>query len=142
MKKIFAYLLTAVMLFTMVSCGEGTYVYTESEVIQKNLKVESYEWTRFVSPDMPGYYSATFDVPELNSYNYETAMVTCEIYLGDARQPLPYSTHYKNEIGHQWTRTVDYQYSQGKISFYVTASDYEEDVPETMRFRLSILCEE
>lgn len=138
MKKSMTLLLFALMAFVFSSCGEYTQTYYDQEVIQLDLTAD--RWTKHSSETMPVYYSASFDVPELTSYNFRTAVVSCELVYTDSRQPLPVTTHHMNGLGEMWTRTVDFQYGLGYVSIYVTSSDFYDEVPEKMYFRLSILC--
>lgn len=140
MKRFFFMLMLALMSLSFSSCGGDVYYYSDQEVIQ--IKLTADRWTKMSSPDMPGYYAATFDVPVLTQWVYNTATVSCEMVYADARQPLPCVTHYKNDLGEMWTRTVDFQYGIRKVTVYVTNSDFYDEVPELMQFRLTMTFEE
>lgn len=137
MKKILFPLLIALMGLGLSSCGNENYIYENQEVLHISLTADS--WTRCQSEDVPLYYAATFDVPELTRKVYGSGLVSCEIVFSDARQALPYITHYQNAAKEMWTRTVDFQYAVGKVTVFVTTSDHLDEVPEVMDFRLSLV---
>ncbi len=141
-KSVFLMLLTALVL-GFSSCGDSdVYNYYENQdVIQRTLSVGSREWVKMQSENMPVYYAATFQISELNYRVFNTGIVSCEIVLGDSRQPLPYSTHYMNGQGEMWTRTIDFQYKVGEVTIFVTNNDFFDELPESMNFRLSIISE-
>ena len=58
------------------------------------------------------------------------------IELTGVQQALPYTRHFENSNGVTWSRTIDFDYSQNDIHFYVTNNDFVADPPETMYFRV------
>lgn len=139
MKKIIISLMTLLMALSFSSCGD-VYYYEDVEVVTVPLTAD--RWTRMSSPDMPVYYAATFNVPELTQWVYNTGTLTCEVVFSDARQPLPYVTHHANDMGQIWTRTVDFQYGVRTVTIFVTNSDFYDEVPELMNFRLIMTYEQ
>lgn len=139
MKKFIFSLMTLLMALSFSSCGD-VYYYEDVEVVTVPLTADG--WTRKSSLDMPVYYAATFNVPELTQWVYNTGTVSCEVVFADARQPLPYVTHHANNMGQTWTRTVDFQYGVRTVTIFVTNSDFYDELPELMNFRLTMTYEQ
>ena len=128
--------LFAITLF-LVSCQEEDNA-TKWEII--NLEVKSSDWE--VSTDNDGlnrYYYSYFDMPEITSTVYNYGTVLAYYTLDGAQQVLPYVRHYENAGGDLWTRTVDFDYSPGSLNIYVTNSDFYDEVPPTMYFRVVLM---
>jgi hypothetical protein len=134
MKKIFILFALALLFF---SCNNDNND-TNWKVI--NLEVSSSDWT--VSTDANGlnrYYYCYFDMPEISDAIFNYGTVLAYYTLDNTQQILPYVRHYENAQGALWTRTVDFDYSPGGINFYVTNSDFYDEVPPTMNFRVVLM---
>ena len=135
MKRTFILLAIVTML---VSCSKTEDQSTMWKII--NLEVKHSDW--ILNKDGDGlnkYYSCTLDMPEITSFVYNQGTVLGYNVIGDAQQVLPYVRHYQNTSGNFWTRTVDFDYSIGKMTVYVTNSDFFEEVPPTMDFRVVLM---
>lgn len=106
-----------------------------------NLTVGAQDWTDNSEPniDIPLYYSCTFAMPEINSIVYEQGLVQAYIVFNGAQQVLPFVQHNKNADDVMWTRTIDFRYAAGELTFFVTNSDFIIDPPEAMDFRVVLI---
>lgn len=107
------------------------------------LSIGSNQWTPHT--DIDGYnlfYSRTISMPEItqNIYTYGSVLTYYVMYndfdVQVAQQVLPYVRHYENSDGARWTRTVDFEYSPGSITIIVTNSDFLNEIPPLMDFRV------
>ncbi len=137
MKKLL--LLFAIALFA-ASCegpqgpqGEGT----NWEVI--NIKVKSTDWVRNTDTNNAVYYSAMVSVPKLTEFVYDFGNVINYIYYGTSQQTLPTVRHNKDDKNNYWTTTIDYDFAIGNVKYYVTNSDFFDQVPSDMYFRLVLM---
>lgn len=136
MKKLFSLLFLTLFL---IGCEEP---YT-SELTTKQVytfQVKSSDWVK--KTDKAGlnkYYSASFRIKGLDSYIYNNGTVMAYVMFGDYQQILPYTRHYESEAGQQWTRTIDFDFSEKNIVFYVTSSDFVDEQPEEMVFRVVLM---
>lgn len=118
----------------LISC-DNTFEGTSMKVI--NLSANASDWKEYTDVDkLNRYYSCTFTVPEINTLVYSSGSVQSFIKIGSVQQILPYVRHFENVDGNLWTRTVDFEYSTGKVTYFVTNSDFAVDPPEAMDFRL------
>jgi hypothetical protein len=105
-----------------------------------NLTAKPSDWT--VYTDVNGlnrYYACSFNMPEISSFVYTDGNVSAYISVGSAFQVLPYVRHYQNAAGNYWTKTIDYDYSVGKLTIYVTNSDFAVDPPtDVMTFKVAV----
>jgi len=108
-----------------------------------NLTVQSGDWVKHTDVDgLNLYYSYTFNMPEITPNIFANGSVQTYFVIYDtqnapfAQQVLPYVRHYENTNGDLWTRTVDCEYSAGSITFYVTNSDFFDETPPLMDFRV------
>ena len=157
MKK---YLMFALVLCSalLVSCrgpqGEpGRDGLVNSKVI--DIQINQNEW-QYSNQDNNNYFYGVINVPELtwNIYNNGIVKVYREYNTGtnNASQiELPYVK--LNEVAvtdngnTQWvfyTETVDYEFTQGSVTIFYTASDFDYElnttfVPEQMHFRLIMM---
>lgn len=134
MKKIY-FLFTIALLF--VSCKQEDNG-TSWEII--NLEVRSSDWT--VNTDDNGlnrYYFCAFEMPEITSAIYSQGTVLAYYTMDGAQIILPYVRHYENVDGDMWTQTVDFDYSVGVLNVYVTNSDFFDEVPPAMNFRVVLM---
>lgn len=127
----------------------GTPGEDVASVLWEVFPVNAYKenWADYRDQNNNIYYSCTVNVPEIDDFVYEsgTILVYYEMITSDAlghvskaQQILPYTRHYDNGTD-RWTRTVDYDFGEGYINFYVTNSDFKIDPPGDMRFRVVIM---
>jgi hypothetical protein len=137
MKRLILFLAVVTM---MVSCTtestDTTYVV--------NLSARAQDWA--INSDAahsnPLYYSCTFPMPEITSMVYEQGLVQAYIVFDGEQQVLPYVQHYEGSDANGswiWTRTIDYRYSPGTLTVFVTNSDFVVDPPEAMNFRVVVI---
>jgi len=88
-----------------------------------------------------GYYWCTKNVSFIDQYIYDVGVIKVYIDYGVMQQELPVVRHY-GDGEFLWTRTTDYEFGIGKITFYVTNSDFFNERPEEMLFRVTIVWEE
>ncbi|NDP21747.1 MAG: hypothetical protein GZ091_11805 [Paludibacter sp.] len=141
MKKI--YLLFIVAVF-FVSCQgpigpEGPAGYgTNWKII--NLVVTQNDWVESFDDDgINRYYSSYFSMPEITSTVFNDGSVNAYVLIDNTQQPLPYVRHYEDINSNLWTRTVDYNFTQGGMNIFVTNSDFISDPPGTMSFRIVLM---
>lgn len=134
MKKIWTITL-AMVAIAMMSCKEQNV----PEVTNVLLEATASDWKAHTDTDGKNkYFSCSFSVPEItNDYNMVLAYVMLD---NTAQQMLPYTRHYEDADGNLWTTTVDYEFTVGKATFFVTNSDffYQENEPSNMMFRLAV----
>ena len=107
-----------------------------------NLTVGKHDWVSYSDSAIndPLYYSSTFAMPEINNIVFEQGLVQAYIVFSNGvQQALPCVQHNKNAKGATWTRTIDFQYAAGNLTFFVTNSDFIDDQPEAMDFRVVII---
>lgn len=105
-----------------------------------NLQANASDWKEYSDGNkLNRYYSCTFTVPEINAFVFSSGTVVSYIKIGTAQQSLPYVRHYENTDGVLWTRTVDFEYANGSATYFVTNSDFANDPPESMQFRLVLM---
>jgi len=105
-----------------------------------NLNVRPQEWVP--QTDVNGKnlrYYRTFAMPEITPSFYDQGMVQVYVYNNGGQQILPYVQPYENLAGAQWTRTINYDYAAGDLTVYVTSSDFYNEIPEEMNFRVVLL---
>jgi len=134
MKKLLLILFIATL---AVSCDDDS-----NDVKWKivNLVVDQKDWV--VNTDNDGlnkFYSYQFSMPEISPAIYNTGSLTTYVVLDNAQQSLPYVRHYEDANGAMWTRTVDCDYSVNQMNIYVTNSDFADDAPGTMNFRVVLM---
>lgn len=99
-----------------------------------NLVANKSDWVN--NPDPNGkFYSCHFSMPEITSSVFNDGAVITYLLDNTVQQPLPYTRHFQNTAGN-FTRTVDFDYSEGGINVYVTNSDFAVDPPISMNFRV------
>lgn len=132
------YLLFAISVLLFSACDE-TISYPEDLTTKQvfSFKVRSSDWVALT--DQSGlnlYYRCRFNLDGITSYMINNGAVMGYLDVNGVQQTLPYTRHFENSNGNLWTRTVDFDYSQSDIQFYVTNSDFAADPPETMYFRV------
>lgn len=141
MKKI---ILLFVVALIVASCQgpigpEGPQGYgTNWKIV--NLVATQSDWVENLDNDgINRYYSCHFSMPEITSTVYNDGSVNAYILIDNSQQTLPYVRHFQDLNDAIWTRTVDYNFSQGGMNFYVTNSDFVIDPPGTMSFRVVLM---
>jgi hypothetical protein len=106
----------------------------------QDFEVKTGDWVYKSDGGLNGYYSYSFSYPKLDNFIYNNGIVL--VYLesdGTYQQMLPVVFHQENGIDPPWTTTTDFDYEIGKITFYVTNSDFYNQRPETMLFRTVLM---
>lgn len=118
------------------------------------VQVNQNEWA-YSNFDNNNYFFATINMPEItwDIYEHGNVMVYREYEPGTnsaTQTPLPYVRHKEylyDQSTSTWgfyTETVDYEFTQGKLTIFYTASDFDYEidtnfVPERMNFRVFIM---
>lgn len=134
MKKILLFLFIAAL---TASCTEDT-----NDVQWKivNLVVKQNDWKLNTDADgLNKFYSYKFAMPEISPAIFNTGSLSTYVVLDNAQQALPYVRHYEDKNGSLWTRTVDCDYAINEMNIYVTNSDFADDIPGTMNFRVVLM---
>jgi hypothetical protein len=133
MKKLF---LLFALIPLLISCDNDQD--TSWNVV--NVSVSQANWIPHVDGEgLNLYYSCTLAMPEITSFIYEQGLVQVYYLVSGAQEVLPYVRHYENLAGARWTQTVDYDYSVGSMTVYVTSSDFFEELPSAMDFRVVLM---
>jgi hypothetical protein len=135
MRRIYLLFTIAVLLFTACETASYPEDLTTKQVF--SFQVRSSDWVSVT--DQAGlnlYYRYRFNLSGITNYMINNGAVLGYIELNGAQQALPYTRHFENSNGDKWSRTVDFDYSQNDIHFYVTNNDFAVDPPETMYFRV------
>jgi len=136
MRKTFILFLVALF---VISCDGPIQQPLDTKLIV-DLVVNQNDWVESTDNDgLNRYYTSSFIMKEINSTVYNDGAVIAYIEIDNKQQILPYVRHYENADGIMWTKTVDFDYSNGKVTFYVTNSDFAVDPPETMYFRVILM---
>ena len=131
------YLLFAISVLLFSACETVSYPEDLTTKQVFTFQVRAADWTPITDPDgLNLYYRCRFNLDGISSYMINNGAVMGYIELNGAQHALPYTRHLENRNGNLWTRTVDFDYSQNDIHFYVTNSDFVADPPETMYFRV------
>jgi len=135
---------TIFLLLAVVALSSCSSYDDETQIKTVYLTVRQSDWTENIntSTDAPvtkRYYSASFTMPEITSNVTENGLVQVYTYDGSVQEVLPYVRHYGDSSDALWTRTVDYDFSNGNLTIYVTDSDFAADLPGSMDFRVVIL---
>lgn len=125
------------------SCGDTIveeYYTTENTNIKVvNLTAPASSWTPHLDENgLNLYYSCSFEMPEITPAFYETGTIQTYYMMDGAQQALPYVRHFETELD-RWTRTVDFEYSYGSLTVFVTNSDFAVDAPGRMDFRAVLM---
>ena len=85
------------------------------------------------------YYSASVITTSLTPFiRKEGTILVYRDFKNGYQQILPYVRH--KEYGRiLWTQTIDYEFTDGRINFYVTNSNFVPEPPETMYFRVVLI---
>ena len=136
MKKTVFLFLVAVVL---ISCEDSApQELTTKQIFE--FTVNKNNWVEYTDGDgLNRYYSCYFPLRQINSSIVTDGAIVAYAEVNSKQQALPYIRHYEDTKGFRWTRTVDYDYANGGITFYVTNSDIATDLPETMYFRVVLM---
>ncbi|NLT04427.1 MAG: hypothetical protein GXY09_11260 [Bacteroidales bacterium] len=130
--------LLAALFVMMLSCTLEDTPDTSWNVI--NVDVKSSDWVAKVDGDgLCLHYTCGIDLPELTPFIYNNGIVQVHYDMDGAQQLLPYVRHYQNTAGNLWTTTIDYDYEVGFMTLYVTNSDFVNERPKDMSFRIVLL---
>jgi hypothetical protein len=134
-KALFLFVLAVVFM----SCEDSVpQELTTKQIFE--LTVNKSNWVEYTDGDgLNRYYSCYFPLRQINSSLLTDGAVVAYTEINDKQQILPYVRHYEDTKGYVWTRTVDYDFSNGGITFYVTNSDFAKYLPETMYFRVVLM---
>lgn len=113
--------------------GEGT----NWKIIK--ISIRNTDWVKNSDSNNAVYYSAVVSVPELTEFIYDFGNIINYIDFGTSQQTLPYVRHNKDGNNNLWTTTVDYDFAVGNVKYYVTNSDFFDEVPSGMNFRLVLM---
>jgi hypothetical protein len=128
--------LLSVLMLSLASCVINT---TETNWDVVNFRILASDWVAFTDEDgLNLYYTCSVNMPEITSFVYTSGLVQTYFVTNGAQEVLPYVRHNENANGDLWTRTVDCDYSVGIMRFYVTNSDFFNEIPPTMDFRVVI----
>jgi len=103
------------------------------------VSVKSSDWVRHTDANNAVYYSASVSVPEITNFIYDSGTVLNYIDFNGSQQILPYVLHQKDANNNYWTRTIDSDFLVGQVNYYVTNSDFFDEVPSTMNFRIVLM---
>lgn len=136
MKKSLLFILVTLFL---VSCESSIpEELTTKQIV--NLVVNENDWIESTDAnDLNRYYSYSLNMPEISTYKYNKGAVIAYLDKDNVQQTLPTVRHFENGAGNRWTETVDYEYSPGSITFYVTSSDFAKIRPAQMYFKVILL---
>ncbi len=109
------------------------------------LEAPNGDWQRNVDQDGNFLsYSISFDVPEIDDFVFDEALVVCYALEGDKQRDLPMTRPYLAEAEDgslvPYFEEIDYDYGIGEVTIYSTISDYYDmGAPEGLNFRLVII---
>ena len=88
------------------------------------------------------FFYAQFDFPELTKFIYDNGIVLAYIETeGKYQTPLPF-TRYKQEVIDEqlyfWEEHLDFEYEIGKITFYLTPSDFYTGAGQPARTKIRV----
>ncbi len=94
----------------------------------------------------PDYYFCEVRINDLTPTVVDFGTVLAYRYLSASiddptQQILPYTRHQSDGVN-LWTETIDYEFTDNLITFYVTNSDFfypQEWIPSTMYFRVVLM---
>lgn len=135
MKRILLFFALATLL---ASCNINSVDNTNMKTL--NLSVSAQEWIPHIDNNEQNlYYYHTFPLAQITPLIYDEGLVQVYLYRNGGQQMLPYVQHYENVDGARWTRTIDYDYAEGDLTVYVTSSDFFNEIPEQMFFRVVLM---
>lgn len=143
MKTIFkTAVLSLACVLPLVSCEDDTRTLrneTTDDVIWSSVELTAANWEKCADRQgLNTYYRCSVRTSAINYQVLNGGMVNCYLYDGNAQAQLPSVRHYENAQNQFWTRTIDYEYYNGGVTFYVTDSDFAGEKPGVLTFRLMV----
>jgi len=103
------------------------------------LPVNTNDWVAYPNNSNVGYYSVSFNVPEITENIFLDGVILCYLFYDGRQIILPSVRHYQDG-SFLWTQTIDFEYWKGGLEIFVTNSDfYYPERPASMLFVLQIL---
>lgn len=101
--------------------------------------VSSSDWIVGVDGDGKNpFYYCEIPAPQITQFAYDQGIVSAFYILGQSQQALPYVRLFENADLNNLTKTVDFEYTPGVITVYVTRSDFAIVRPPAMDFRIVV----
>ncbi len=124
-------------IITFVACEEPTLDLGNKAI--RYFTVSSSDWQYMDDQSgLNNYYMYSFPYSKLEQYICDEGSVQAYLKSGEYQQALPIVRHHENSRA-QWTTTTDYEYRPGEITFFVTNSDFIDERPESMTFRVVLM---
>ena len=122
--------------------------FTQWKIVNITVKISDWEWFNDESR-----YEATYDLPELTEFIYESGAQLGYVYIGEqgkneVQKILPFVHTYweKNDDGDEfiYTETISCDYMYGKpssVAFYIQSSDLfrNDDILGNFNFRIVLV---
>ena len=135
----------AVMAFTVTSCSDDTPSFNETQWEVVNITVPSGDWVWNDIDGVDGFYSATYNLPEMSDFIF-TDGAALGYYYFDSRSKtaLPYvKSYYDNAAQLYYTETYSCDFQVGspsKVTFYLEMSDLQGfDNPPSANFQIVLI---
>ncbi len=135
----------------LLSCERDTES-TNWSVVDVNILASDWneEWQVDANNNITNrYYYCTISMPEITNFVYSKGLVQAYYTYQNPSQTsdkyqqlLPSVLHKEKYVGSdlfRWTTTTDYTYTPGYLTFYVTNSDFAQDRPTDMSFRMVLM---
>lgn len=111
-----------------------------------DIKVTSSDW-RYSNQSDNNFYFAEISVPEITKNVYDNGIVSMYIEYANsdgsmslgAMPSVRHKEENKNGVWHQYTETIDFEYSVGKVVVYLTYSDFAISQPNDVYFLLKMM---
>lgn len=135
MKKILILLLGCLFL---IGCEPNEYPLNKKQIY--TFTISKSDWKE--STDNNGlnrHYYCERTINGIGSEIYKRGGVMVYWENNGFQQTLPSTRYYENTKGDRWAKTIDYEFSNRNITFYVTNSDFAQDAPEEMKFRVVLI---
>ncbi len=106
--------------------------------------INSNDWERITdSNGLFLYYQYVFDEFEIDDYIYNDGVIVAYLEVAEnnytLQKPLPYIINNEDSQGNIWFQTIEYDYGVESICFYVKNSDFREDRPGNLNFRVAFV---
>ncbi|MGV8094530.1 MAG: hypothetical protein AB2L24_21970 [Mangrovibacterium sp.] len=141
MKKLILFLFTAVL---AASC-EGPAGPMGPPGEGANWEVTDFNITSWDRDAQGGFFFKHYTFHQLDDFIYNDGIVIAYIEFNGAYQtPLPYTRYREEVIGgeaYRWSELIDFEYTVGEITFYLTPSDFDTvaETPAPARIRVVLL---
>ncbi len=129
----------------LTSCEDDSHTLRDemSEDIDwysKKITVKSDDWVLHSNRDNDNiYYYADIKVSELTGSICKGGIICCYLYEDNAQTQLPCTRYYQDSDQNYWSKTIDYDFYKGGITIYVTDSEFYDENPGDMEFRLAFI---